>query len=63
MNFLIGAIATHSASFGQGSGPILLNYVGCVGTEARLHECSSGIVRSCSHREDAGVQCHLRGIR
>ena len=45
------------AFFGQGTGTIALNNVHCVGTEARLVDCSSGIISSCSHSEDAGVRC------
>ena len=45
------------AFFGQGTGTIALNNVQCVGTEARLVDCSSGSVVSCSHSEDAGVRC------
>ena len=48
------------AIFGQGSGPIWLDNVVCVGTESTLASCGHlgvGITRSCSHREDAGVRC------
>lgn len=54
------AIATYSAQFGQGSGPIVLNNVGCTGLEVRLVNCTSGIVRYCYRREDAGVICQMR---
>ena len=57
---LVGAIATLNALFGQGTGTIALNNVQCAGTEARLVDCSSGIVSSCSHSEDAGVRCHVQ---
>ena len=49
------------AYFGQGSGPIWLNYVTCVGNESMLLSCGHlgvGITRSCSHFEDAGVRCY-----
>ena len=48
------------ASFGQGTGPILLDYVGCSGTESTLSDCSHagiGNVYSCRHSQDAGVVC------
>ena len=52
-----GPTALSSAHFGQGTGSILLNNVACRGNEARLVDCSSGTVTSCSHSEDAGVRC------
>ena len=55
--------AHHSAHFGQGSGQILLDELGCTGSEASLLDCShNGInVHDCEHREDASVtcECHL----
>jgi len=48
------------ASFGQGSGPILLDRVTCSGSESTLASCGHlgvGVTRSCSHSEDAGVRC------
>ena len=58
--YLIGARSIHSALFGQGSMPITLNNVQCIGNESRLLDCRSGIVRYCSHSEDAGVKCHIQ---
>ena len=52
--------ALYSASFGQGSGPILLDNVACTGSELTLADCRHlgvGVTRSCSHFEDAGVRC------
>ena len=47
------------ATFGQGTGPILLDEVACVGTENRLIECNANPIgtNDCSHSEDAGVMC------
>ena len=44
--------------YGYGVGSILLNNLACQGNEARLIDCRSGTVTSCSHSEDAGVRCH-----
>ncbi len=47
------------ARFGQGSGPIYLDQVGCTGSEAMLGNCTSNPIgiHDCSHFEDAGVGC------
>ncbi|XP_032297004.1 deleted in malignant brain tumors 1 protein-like isoform X2 [Coturnix japonica] len=51
--------AVRLSSFGQGSGPIWLEGVRCLGTEATLTECpvKPRGLHSCSHLEDAGVVC------
>ncbi|NXC76448.1 DMBT1 protein, partial [Anhinga anhinga] len=47
------------AHFGQGQGPIWLDDVHCMGTEAALSECRAKGwgVRGCEHGEDASVVC------
>ena len=54
-----GAIAFSTARFGEGSGPILLDNVRCVGTESRLIYCPANSIgdHNCRHSEDAGVRC------
>ena len=53
-----GAIAYNLAQFGQGSGPIVMDNVGCEGSEAQLTDCPfDSDTSDCSHFEDAGVEC------
>ncbi|KAM6914142.1 uncharacterized protein PEZ65_014604 [Lycodopsis pacificus] len=54
-------IAPQSAHFGQGTGNIWLDDVGCSGTERSLTECQHrGFgTHDCGHSEDAGVICSL----
>ncbi|XP_059897442.1 deleted in malignant brain tumors 1 protein-like isoform X3 [Gadus macrocephalus] len=49
----------HTAYFGQGAGPILLDDLRCNGQERALGECDhAGFgVNNCGHSEDAGVEC------
>ncbi len=51
--------ALGDAHFGQGSGPIWMNYVVCTGSESTLKSCgSTGWGKSsCDHSKDAGVRC------
>jgi len=61
LGFGSSGTANVSASFGQGSGPILLHSVTCSGSESTLVSCNNfGInnTRSCSHDRDAGVRCN-----
>ena len=60
LGFGSSGTAIGSATFGQGSGPILLDSVTCSGSESTLASCGHlgvGVTRSCSHSEDAGVRC------
>ena len=53
-------ISVYSASFGQGSGNILLDNVLCTGNEPILARCGHlgvSITRSCNHNDDIGVKC------
>ncbi|XP_030844634.1 scavenger receptor cysteine-rich protein isoform X6 [Strongylocentrotus purpuratus] len=51
--------APGSAHFGQGTGPIQLDDVGCTGAEQTIFDCAHPAfgVHNCAHYEDAGVVC------
>uniref|UniRef100_A0A6J0USU5 Scavenger receptor cysteine-rich domain-containing protein DMBT1-like n=1 Tax=Pogona vitticeps TaxID=103695 RepID=A0A6J0USU5_9SAUR len=51
--------APHSAHFGRGLGPIVLDDVNCTGSERALKDCSGRNVgeHDCDHGEDASVIC------
>ena len=55
--------ADGGASFGQGSGVVILGNVACVGKEAMLTDCPSDGVggNDCDHAQDAGVVCGIDG--
>ena len=54
-------ISYGSTYFGQGTGPIWLDNIACMGNESTLARCGHlgfNITRNCSHNEDVGVKCH-----
>lgn len=52
-------VAIGRAHFERGLGPVVLDDVECMGTEARLWQClhSGWLAHNCGHHEDAGVIC------
>lgn len=59
---IIGAVAYSNAYFGQGSGPIQIDDVGCGGTESVILQCYHRTSHNCAHYKDAGVRCNIPGI-
>ncbi|XP_022096135.1 uncharacterized protein LOC110982186 [Acanthaster planci] len=59
LGFASASEATSGASFGAGTGQIMLDDVGCTGDESRLEDCPNRgwRVENCGHDEDAGVVC------
>lgn len=56
----IGATSTRYSAFGFGTGPIHIDNVECVGTEASLSDCPSRVPTSiCYHYREAGVRCQI----
>ena len=54
-----GAQALADAYFGNGTGPILLDYVRCYGYETTLLDCYNDGIRipNCAHSKAASVRC------
>ena len=58
MCFSSGATALGLASFGRGTGPIVMTNTGCRGSEDFLINCTfSNVTHFDTHAEDAGVRC------
>ncbi|XP_060905626.1 deleted in malignant brain tumors 1 protein-like [Labrus mixtus] len=57
--------APGSASFGEGTDPILLDDVACSGSERSLSDCQHSGYQNhdCTHNEDAGVICSRAELR
>ena len=53
-----------NAAFGQGSGPVWLHDVACVGNESSIFNCTHrGIgVHNCGHYSDASAVCYKGGL-
>ncbi|KAL4219354.1 scavenger receptor [Mactra antiquata] len=60
----VGARSKQSAFFGQGSGPILLDDVNCLGQETNILQCDGKGwgKNNCQHSEDVGVICQSSNL-
>jgi len=65
LGFSSASSAPIAAKYGQGSGPIWLDDVGCKGDEALLAQCAHAGwgKENCGHHEDASVVCDSLFIR
>ncbi len=60
---LVGALAILFSGFTDGTGPILLDNVQCIGNEKSLISCTANKigVHNCAHDEGAGAICMSMG--
>ncbi|KAJ8035485.1 Neurotrypsin [Holothuria leucospilota] len=64
LGYTFGGVAYGSAHFGQGTGPIWLDNIGCTGNEDNLLSCShQNDTSEDSHSEDVGVACNGNVVR
>lgn len=57
LSYTIGAQSFSFAFFGEGTGPIQIDNVACIGSEPNILACSYEPIDNCVHSEDAGVRC------
>jgi len=59
-----GGSARGGAYFGEGTGFILFENVGCFGNESNIYSCDLGSfhMNDCGHHQDAGVICYGKTI-
>ena len=59
MGFRDAVCAIARAPFGQGTGPIWMDNLRCLGRETRLGDCpfNGWGINSCTHAEDGGMIC------
>ena len=63
LGYFSASSAPTNAAYGQGSDPIWLDDVVCLGGEASLRDCAHygtwGVNGRCKHSEDASVVCNV----
>ena len=59
LGFYTSGRAYGSARYGQGTGPIWLSKLNCIGNESSLTDCNQFKVgtKNCTHSNDASVRC------
>ena len=57
LSVLSDAVAYSNAFYGQGTVPVLLDDVRCIGTESRLLDCPYTTKDNCTHSQDAAISC------
>ena len=59
LGFYSSVRAYGSARYGQGTGPIWLSRLSCIGNEPSLTDCSQSSIKNknCTHFDDASVVC------
>ena len=63
LGFLFALDVYGNARYGQGTGPILLHDINCLGNESSLLSCRHNGVgnHNCDHSQDVGVLCRGNG--
>ncbi|XP_046542992.1 uncharacterized protein LOC124253292 [Haliotis rubra] len=58
-DFSSGGFVQRQAGYGEGTGPVWLDSVACVGSEVTITQCPRGVwgTNGCGHDHDAGVTC------
>ena len=59
---LSDSVAAGGATFGQGTGVVLINSLRCIGNETNLTQCAGAefVISGCPHSRDIGVTCQVR---
>lgn len=55
-------MAVGGATYGQGTGRVLINSLQCIGNETNVTQCAGGefVNSACPHSRDIGVNCQIR---
>ena len=64
LGYRFAVTTTSSEIFGEGTGPIWMDNVECVGNEENLGSCDQDPIgqNNCKHGEDAGVICSSESV-